>query len=67
MADNVPPLIWTNDAEGQANYFNRRMYKYSGLGHEELMGDGWQAFVHPDDAAASAESWEEARQVRGEL
>ena len=27
VADNVPALIWTNDATGNANYFNRRMYE----------------------------------------
>ena len=27
VADNVPALIWTNDAKGRANYFNRRMYE----------------------------------------
>ena len=36
------------------------MYEYSGLSHEELLGEGWQAIVHPDDAAASGESWKAA-------
>jgi two-component system CheB/CheR fusion protein len=66
VADNVPQVIWTNEAGGKANYFNRRWYEYSGLSHEESVGPGWQAIVHPDDAPASVERWEEAL-ARGEV
>ena len=60
VADNVPQLIWTNEGDGTANYFNRRWYEYSGLSYEESRGPGWQAMVHPDDAAASVERWRQA-------
>ena len=60
VADNVPQLIWTNDANGEANYFNRRWYEYSGLSYEESRGAGWQVFVHPEDAPASMERWQRA-------
>jgi PAS domain S-box-containing protein len=60
VADNVPQLIWTNDGNGRANYFNRRWYEYSGLSYEESAGPGWQAIVHPDDAPASIERWKTA-------
>ncbi|HEY0074224.1 MAG TPA: PAS domain S-box protein, partial [Abditibacteriaceae bacterium] len=57
LSDAVPQLIWTNDAEGQANYFNYRWYDYSGLNYEQSYGLGWQKIVHPDDAPASVERW----------
>lgn len=60
LADAVPQVIWTNDAEGRANYFNGRWYDYSGLNYEESVGLGWQALVHPDDAPASVEHWHRA-------
>lgn len=62
VADNVPQLIWTNDADGDANYFNRRWYEYSGLSYEESAGPrpGWQAFVHPEDEAAAKARWQHA-------
>ena len=60
VADNVPQLIWTNDAAGAANYFNRRWYEYSGLSYEESEGLGWQVMVHADDAPGSVARWNEA-------
>jgi PAS domain S-box-containing protein len=60
VADKIPQLIWTNDAEGNANYFNRRWYDYSGLTYDTSAGSGWQAIVHPDDEAACRERWQQA-------
>ena len=66
LADAVPQVIWTNEAEGKADYFNRRWFEYSGLGLEDSTGLGWQAIVHPDDAPASKEKWQRALAV-GEI
>lgn len=60
LADAVPQIIWTNDAAGKADYFNQRWYAYSGLSYKQSQGLGWQAIVHPDDAAASVEKWKKA-------
>ena len=66
IADNVPQLIWTNDAEGTADYFNKRWFDYSGLNYEESYGRGWEAVVHPEDAPASIEHWKLAL-AKGEV
>lgn len=60
LADVVPQVIWANDGEGRANYFNQRWYEYTGLNYEQSAGLGWQAVVHPDDAPASIEKWKDA-------
>jgi two-component system CheB/CheR fusion protein len=60
VADNVPQVIWTNDADGKANYFNRRWYEFSGLSYSESVGPGWQAIVHPADEPSSVERWRQA-------
>jgi two-component system, chemotaxis family, CheB/CheR fusion protein len=60
IADNVPQLIWTNEANGDATWFNKRWYEFSGLTEEESRGPGWQTIVHPDDAPASIERWQRA-------
>ncbi|HEX3767275.1 MAG TPA: PAS domain S-box protein, partial [Puia sp.] len=62
----IPQLIWTNDKQGNANYFNDRWYKYSGLTFEQSYGLGWEVMVHPDDAPASVEKWKKAL-LNGEM
>jgi two-component system CheB/CheR fusion protein len=63
LSDAVPQIIWTNDGEGKANYFNRRWFDYSGLSLEESMGPGWQTIVHPEDAVDSKALWRRALEV----
>ncbi|MBV9892028.1 MAG: PAS domain S-box protein, partial [Rhizobacter sp.] len=63
LADAVPQIIWANDAAGNANYFNRRWYEYSGLSLQESLGPGWQAIVHPEDAPASVGNWQRVLQA----
>ncbi|HZF72662.1 MAG TPA: CheR family methyltransferase, partial [Gemmatimonadaceae bacterium] len=60
VADNVPQVIWTNDARGKANYFNRRWYEYTGLSADESLGPGRQSVIHEEDAPETIERWERA-------
>jgi PAS domain S-box-containing protein len=60
LSDAVPQIIWTNTAEGRANYFNQRWYEYTGLSYHESAGPGWQVIAHPEDASASAVRWRQA-------
>ena len=60
LADNVPALIWTNDATGRVNYFNKRWYDYTGLSAEESMGPERQQIIHPEDAPATMQQWQRA-------
>ncbi|MFL6515553.1 MAG: PAS domain S-box protein, partial [Chthoniobacterales bacterium] len=60
LADAIPQLVWTNNTQGEANYFNQRWYEYTGLTYEQSHGPGWEAVVHPEDAAASRERWDHA-------
>ncbi|HEY2349321.1 MAG TPA: PAS domain-containing sensor histidine kinase [Puia sp.] len=66
LSNVIPQLIWTNDIQGNANYFNSRWYEYSGLNFEKSYGLGWQAMVHPDDSALSVEKWKKAL-IAGEM
>ena len=60
LADAVPQIIWTNNAEGDADYFNQRWYDYTGLNYEHSAGLGWQLIVHSEDERGSVEKWKEA-------
>ncbi|HSN89779.1 MAG TPA: ATP-binding protein [Anaeromyxobacteraceae bacterium] len=57
LAEAIPQIVWTTDAQGQANWFNRHFAEYTGLGADAGRGPGWLGAVHPDDAPRAAERW----------
>lgn len=60
LTDAVPQVIWTNRADGRADYFNQRWFDYSGLSVEDSDGIGWRAGLHPDDLDATLARWTHA-------
>lgn len=52
LADTVPQLIWENNSLGEAVYFNKRWFEFSGLTYEQSLSVGWVIMGHPDDEAA---------------
>jgi PAS domain S-box-containing protein len=60
FAQAMPHHVWAAPADGQLNWFNERVYEYTGLRAGELDGDGWGAIVHPDDLAMVAARWRES-------
>ena len=59
LADAMPQLVWTANAEGVVDYYNRRQEEFSGFARS---GDGWQwaPVLHPDDRAATVAAWSRA-------
>ena len=55
LADSMPQLVWTGDAQGKLNYFNQSVYNYSGLTELEVKEKGWLEIVHPDDKEENIE------------
>jgi PAS domain S-box-containing protein len=53
LADAMPQIVWTADAAGQANYFNRRWFEYTGMAREDAGPNAWHMVVHPDDLPAA--------------
>jgi PAS domain S-box-containing protein len=51
MADHAPVLIWLNGREG-CDFVNREYLRFLGASLEEVRGDGWRRFIHPDDCEA---------------
>ena len=61
LAEGIPQLVWRADADGLWTWASPQWQDYTGQGQEESHGWGWQEAVHPDDRAAAARAWEEAR------
>ena len=57
FAQAMPNHVWTAPPDGSLDWFNTRVYEYSGMGEGELDGAGWTAIVHPDDLPVVGELW----------
>ena len=60
LAEAIPVIVWTADAEGSIDWYSRRWYEYTGQSPEEAQGWGWQAVPHPDDFLTLMRKWPEA-------
>jgi PAS domain S-box-containing protein len=60
LADAMPQLVWTAQADGMVDYYNARHRQYAGLSRDRSGAWEWAPVVHPDDAAATAVAWQSA-------
>jgi PAS domain S-box-containing protein len=49
LADAMPQIVWRADVDGNATYFNRRWFEYTGMTPAEAAGSPWRDTVHPED------------------
>ncbi|KRB23288.1 MULTISPECIES: PAS domain S-box protein [Mesorhizobium] len=59
FAEAMPNHVWTATPEGLLDWFNPRVYDYSGARPGELDGHGWADILHPDDIAAASDKWQQ--------
>jgi two-component system, OmpR family, phosphate regulon sensor histidine kinase PhoR len=62
LADNIPVIVWTAEANGAASYFNKQWYEYTGLTVEESKGEKCKKVLYPEDVIAASRVWVEAIQ-----
>jgi PAS domain S-box-containing protein len=61
LANGLPQIIWSADANGHLEWVNERWFDFTGLSEEEtLRGKGGYAAVHPDDRDELARRWKRA-------
>lgn len=64
VAEAMPNHVWTAKANGDLDWFNTRVYEFSGLPEGSLDGQGWAQMVHPDDAATAGPTWQNATRTQ---
>src|SRR5882724_6857167 len=62
IAETIPHIVWTARADGWVDFFNHRLYEYSGADPRDLEGWGWKAGLHPEDREACIAIWTRALQ-----
>ena len=61
LANAVPAILWSSDAQGVMRYVSERWSEYSGQPHEQALALGMADFLHPDDRERSVQEWARAR------
>ena len=60
LADAVPHLVWVAGPDGLVREYSGRIEAYAGVRSAAGTGWDWEAMVHPDDLAATADAWNAA-------
>jgi PAS domain S-box-containing protein len=57
LADAIPTLAWTAQADGFIDWYNARWYEYTGTTPEDMAGWGWQSVHDPEVLPEVLERW----------
>lgn len=57
VAEAMPNHVWTARPDGKLDWFNSRVYEYTGASLGSLDGGSWAAVVHPDDLDEAVGRW----------
>ena len=64
FADHSPVMMWSADATGAREWFNRTWLTFRGRDAEQERGYGWTEGVHPEDLAHALDVLREAHRKR---
>ena len=57
LANAIPQLCWTANADGWLSWYNERWYEYTGTTPEQMEGWGWQSVHDPVALPQVMERW----------
>lgn len=57
LTEAIPVQVWTARPDGTLDYVTRRCADYFGKSCEEILGEGWQHVIHPDDLGHALDRW----------
>ncbi len=60
LAQALPSQVWSAPPDGVLDWYNERVYRYSGHQPGELDEGRWVGMVHPDDLGAAGAAWQHA-------
>lgn len=60
LANAMPQIVWTADANGVIDYFNGMLMEFTGIDFSELVGNGWYTVLHPDDLDEVQALWQQS-------
>lgn len=57
VAESIPDIVWSADAAGRHDYFNRRWHEFTGVAPGGAARESWVGLVHPADERRVMEAW----------
>lgn len=63
LSEAVPEIIWTATPDGMDDYFNQRLFDYTGMTFDQLAGSAWKQIVHADDVDDCFLKWGNALRI----
>ncbi|MEA3213749.1 MAG: hypothetical protein QOE70_6806 [Chthoniobacter sp.] len=57
LVEMIPGLVWTAAPDGAVDWVSQRVIEYLGRPADEIIRDGWQTFVEPEDLPRTLEIW----------
>jgi PAS domain S-box-containing protein len=57
FAQAMPNHVWAALANGRLNWFNDRVYHYTGFAAGDLDGENWRRVIHPEDECRALAAW----------
>ena len=67
LLNAMPQQVWTAKPDGELDYVNQIVSNDFGIRGKDIVGRGWDEFVHPDDLPGYLRSWDAALQSTGEF
>jgi two-component system cell cycle sensor histidine kinase/response regulator CckA len=58
-ADAAPVIMWLSDPDKRLIFVNEQMVRFTGMPAGQLLGNGWQQALHPDDLESSRVIYED--------
>lgn len=65
LAEILPVIVWSADADGTVDFVSQDFYRLTGLAELDLTADAWLEALHPDDREPIMAVWRDAVE-RGE-
>jgi len=60
LADSIPQMIWTANANGSFDYYNKHWFDFTGLTLDETIERGWEQVLHSEGFKKHEKAWAEA-------
>ncbi len=60
MLNAIPQQVWTAKPNGELDYVNQVVCTDFGEDTDEIVGQGWQKYIHPDDLPKALALWQDS-------